>query len=50
MATVIAPDHVYGMKGDAELDYRNGNVSISLSNIGLVIATVEETKQYLGIN
>ena len=44
------PIYVKGLKGDAETEYRFGNVSISKEDLGLVAATVAETKAYLGIS
>ena len=43
------PEIVNGIKGDAELDYRTGNVSLSPADIGMPAATVAETLAYLGI-
>ena len=44
------PEYVKGLKGNAESEYRQGDVSISIADIGLAIATVEETKEFLNIN
>lgn len=44
---------VNGVKGDNELEYRQGNVNITAENVGAIpsvdIATVDEIKSYLGI-
>lgn len=44
---------VTGVKGDAEANYRKGNVNITANDVGAVpiadIATVDEAKNYLGI-
>lgn len=42
-------DYVKGVKGAAETEYRTGGVVLTLANIGLVVATVEETKAYFDI-
>ena len=44
------PEYVKGLKGNAESEYRFGNVNISKENLGLEAATVAETKAYLGIS
>ena len=45
----VAVDSVTGVKGDAELNFRRNYVNIAPADLGLVIATVEETKEFLGI-
>lgn len=45
----VSIDSITGAKGDAELAYRTGYVNITPENLGLRIATVEETLEYLGI-
>lgn len=44
---------VTGVKGNAETNYRKGNVNITASDVGAIpsadIATVDEAKNYLGI-
>lgn len=50
----LAGATVVGVKGDAESNYRKGNVNITAANVGAValsdVATIDEVKSYLGIN
>ena len=50
---VLIGSSVAGVKGDAEINYRVGNINLTAANIGAVsvadIATVDEVKKYLGI-
>lgn len=50
---LVGTTTVAGVKGDAENEYRDGNVNITAENVGAIpkadIATVDEIKEYLGI-
>ena len=50
---VLIGSSVAGVKGDAETNYRIGNINLTAENIGAIsigdIATIDEIKEYLGI-
>lgn len=45
----VAVDSVSGVKGDGEMNYRTGFVNLTLADLGIYVATVAETKEYLKI-
>ena len=45
----VSIEAVTGVKGDAEMNFRNGYVNITPESLGIVGATVDETKAFLGI-
>ena len=50
---LVGTTTVAGVKGDKEIEYRDGNVNITAENVGAIptadIVTVNEMKNYLGI-